>query len=123
MDAPSDDEDEVSTQEQQQALLEQMRALRASLERQDGVLKQRASSLEQQREAAQQELGRTALSIIDEVASAPSLVLDVARGERWRRRGHMAVARRLDAAEHARRAAAAPAQSAAAVQPLDERRA
>ena len=77
MDAPRDDEDESSTQEQQQALLEQMRALRASLERQDGVLKQRASSLEQQREAAQLELGRTALSIIDEVASAPSLVLDV----------------------------------------------
>lgn len=75
-DYPSDEEGEESVQAAQDALLEQMRALRTSLEREDGVLQQRAADTQRERATAQKALGMTVASIINEVASAPS-VLDV----------------------------------------------
>ena len=75
-DLSSDEEGEESVQAVQDALLEQMRALRTSLEREDGALQQRAADTQRERTTALHALGMTVASIITEVASVPS-VLDV----------------------------------------------
>lgn len=76
------EEDGPSFIEEADTMLVQMRELREQLQLESGALHQMADAAERERTAAQQNLGRTLASIIDEVASAPSLVLDVANGQR-----------------------------------------
>ena len=82
VDDDDEDEDEPSYAEEADALLAQMRQLRESMQQQSGILQQKAQASEQERTTAQQNLGRTVASIVDDVANVPSLLVDVANG-RW----------------------------------------
>ena len=77
-----DDDDEPTYAEEADALLVQMRQLREAMQQESGILQQKVEASEQERTAAQQNLGRTVASIVADVARTPSLVVDVANGER-----------------------------------------
>ena len=77
-----EEDEEPSYAEEADALLDQMRQLRESMQQESGILQQKAHASEQERMAAQQNLGRTVASIVDDVANMPSLMVDVANG-RW----------------------------------------
>ena len=77
-----EDDEEPSYAEEADALLDQMRQLRESMQQESGILQQKAHASEQERMSAQQNLGRTVASIVDDVANMPSLMVDVANG-RW----------------------------------------
>ena len=77
-----DDDEEPSYAEEADALLDQMRQLRESMQQESGILQQKAHAYEHERMSAQQNLGRTVASIVDDVANMPSLMVDVANG-RW----------------------------------------
>ena len=77
-----EEDEEPSYAEEADALLDQMRQLRESMQQESGILQQKAHASEQERMSAQQNLGRTVASIVDDVASMPSLMVDVANG-RW----------------------------------------
>ena len=77
-----EEDEEPSYAEEADALLDQMRQLRESMQQESGILQQKAHASEQERMSAQQNLGRTVASIVDDVANMPSLMVDVANG-RW----------------------------------------
>ena len=76
-----DDDEEPSYAEEADALLDQMRQLRESMQQESGILRRHALVLIRVR-LLLQNLGRTVASIVDDVANMPSLMVDVANG-RW----------------------------------------